>query len=205
LLSGAEPFRSKSGGHRRLPPLRRSAITGPPKLGGPRRGVRALRFGARAGRPRAPSKGGRLEPRWRHPPGLGAGRRIRPCRQRRSPPALPLYPCRSARNPLSAEGLGEGSEVVIMHVDNGVSAARWPKGQRWRRRRLGLQRRSVSFFRPGRARDVLAQVPGGAMCCWSAGSFDDDRRPSRSGAADTVGVQLDWSPRGSVSLPARHR
>jgi hypothetical protein len=39
-------------------------------------------------------------------------------------------------------------------------------------RRLGLLRRSVSF-RPGRARDVLAQVSAGDVLL-AAGSFDDD-------------------------------
>ena len=39
-------------------------------------------------------------------------------------------------------------------------------------RRLGLLQRSVSF-RPGRARDMLAQVPAGDVLL-SAGSFDDD-------------------------------
>jgi hypothetical protein len=39
-------------------------------------------------------------------------------------------------------------------------------------RRLGLLRRSVSF-RPGRARDVLAQVPAGDVLL-SVGSFEDD-------------------------------
>jgi hypothetical protein len=72
---------------------------------------------------------------------------------------------------LVAEGLGVGSEVVIMHVDTGFGRE-VAEGAAVVARRLGLQRRSVSF-RPGRARDVLAQVPAGDVLL-SAGSFDDD-------------------------------
>ena len=72
---------------------------------------------------------------------------------------------------LVAEGLGEGSEVVIMHVDTGFGRE-VAEGAAVAARRLGLQRRSVTF-RPGRARDVLAQVPAGDVLL-SAGSFDDD-------------------------------
>jgi hypothetical protein len=72
---------------------------------------------------------------------------------------------------LVAEGLGEGSEVVIMHVDTGFGreVAEGAAVAAWR---LGLLRQSVTF-RPGRARDVLAQVPAGDVLL-SAGSFDDD-------------------------------
>ena len=96
---------------------------------------------------------------------------------------------------LVAEGLGEGSEVVIMHVDTGFGRE-VAEGAAAAARRLGLQRRSVTF-RPGRARDVLAQVPAGDVLL-SAGP-STMTSPSRSGTANTVGVQLDWSPRGSVS------
>jgi ABC-type branched-subunit amino acid transport system substrate-binding protein len=72
---------------------------------------------------------------------------------------------------LVAEGLGEGSEVVIMHVDTGFGRE-VAEGAAMAARRLGLLRRSVTF-RPGRARDVLAQVPAGDVLL-SAGSFDDD-------------------------------
>ena len=72
---------------------------------------------------------------------------------------------------LVAEGLGEGSEVVIMHVDTGFGRE-VAEGAAVAARRLGLLRRSVTF-RPGRARDVLAQVPAGDVLL-SAGSFDDD-------------------------------
>ena len=64
------PFRSKSGGHRRLP-LCGVRDTGR-RSWGARRGVRALRFGARA---RGRQRRGRLEPRWRHRP--AGARRIR--------------------------------------------------------------------------------------------------------------------------------
>src|SRR6516164_131958 len=72
---------------------------------------------------------------------------------------------------LAAEGLGEGSEVVIMHVDTGFGRE-VAEGATMAARRLGLLRRSVTF-RPGRAGDVLAQVPAGDVLL-SAGSFDDD-------------------------------
>jgi ABC-type branched-subunit amino acid transport system substrate-binding protein len=72
---------------------------------------------------------------------------------------------------LVADGLGEGSEVVILHVDTGFGRE-VAEGAAMAARRLGLRWRSVSF-RPGRARDVLAQVPTGDVLL-SAGSFDDD-------------------------------
>ena len=72
---------------------------------------------------------------------------------------------------LAAAGLSEGSEVVIMHVDTGFGRE-VAEGAAVAARRLGLLRRSVTF-RPGRARDVLAQVPAGDVLL-SAGSFDDD-------------------------------
>ena len=58
-----------------------------------------------------------------------------------------------------------------MHVDTGFGRE-VAEGAAVTARRLGLLRRSVSF-RPGRARDVLAQVPAGDVLL-SAGSFDDD-------------------------------
>jgi ABC-type branched-subunit amino acid transport system substrate-binding protein len=72
---------------------------------------------------------------------------------------------------LAADGLGKGSEVVIMHVDTGFGRE-VAEGAMAAARRLGLLPRSVAF-RPGRARDVLAQVPAGDVLL-SAGSFDDD-------------------------------
>jgi hypothetical protein len=90
---------------------------------------------------------------------------------------------------LAAGGLGEGSEVVIMHVDTGFGRE-VAEGAAVAARRLGLLRRSVTF-RPGRARDVLAQVPAGDVLL-SAGSFDDD----------VVGAQLEWSPPESKSSGA---
>ncbi|HEX4390356.1 MAG TPA: ABC transporter substrate-binding protein [Mycobacterium sp.] len=72
---------------------------------------------------------------------------------------------------LAAEGLGEGSEVVIIHVDTGFGREA-AEGAAVAARRLGLLPRSVTF-RPARARDVLAQVPAGDVLL-SAGSFDDD-------------------------------
>ena len=72
---------------------------------------------------------------------------------------------------LAADGLGEGSEVVIVHVDTGFGRE-VAEGAAVAARRLGLLLRSVSF-RPGRARDVLAQVPAGDVLL-AAGSFDDD-------------------------------
>ncbi|WP_415823316.1 ABC transporter substrate-binding protein, partial [Mycobacterium senriense] len=72
---------------------------------------------------------------------------------------------------LVADGLGKGSEVVIVHVDTGFGRE-VAEGAATVARRLGLRRRAVTF-RPGRARDVLAQVPAGDVLL-SAGSFDDD-------------------------------
>jgi len=73
--------------------------------------------------------------------------------------------------PRAADGLGEGSEVVIVHVDTGFGRE-VAEGAAVAARRLGLLARSVTF-RPARARDVLAQVPAGDVLL-SAGSFDDD-------------------------------
>ena len=72
---------------------------------------------------------------------------------------------------LAAEGLGEGAEVLIVHADTGFGRE-VAEGAALAARRLGLLRRSVTF-RPGRATDVLAQVPAGDVLL-SAGSFDDD-------------------------------
>ena len=71
----------------------------------------------------------------------------------------------------AADGLGEGSEVVIIHVDTGFGRE-VAAGAAAAARRLGLLRRAVTF-RPGRVKDVLAQVPPGDVLL-SAGSFDDD-------------------------------
>ena len=60
---------------------------------------------------------------------------------------------------LVADGLREGSEVVIIHVDTGFGRE-VAEGAAVAARRLGLLRRSVTF-RPGRARDVLARPPAG--------------------------------------------
>ena len=157
------PFRSKSGGHRRLP-LRGVRDTG--GRGWPTRcGVRALRFGARA-RGRGRQQRGRLEPRWRHrPPGAPAYPRVVNVE---SPASRYLA---EVLETLVADGLGEGSEVVILHVDTGFGRE-VAEGAAMAARRLGLRWRSVSF-RPGRARDVLAQVPTGDVLL-SAGTFDDD-------------------------------
>jgi ABC-type branched-subunit amino acid transport system substrate-binding protein len=72
---------------------------------------------------------------------------------------------------LVADGLAEGSQVVIVHVDTGFGRE-VAEGAAMAARRLGLLWRSIGF-RPGRARDVLAQVPAGDVLL-SAGSFDDD-------------------------------
>ena len=60
---------------------------------------------------------------------------------------------------LAAEGLGEGSEVVLMHVDTGFGRE-VAEGAAVAARRLGFRWRSVTF-RPGQVRDVLAQVSAG--------------------------------------------
>ncbi|MBV9319620.1 MAG: ABC transporter substrate-binding protein, partial [Mycobacterium sp.] len=72
---------------------------------------------------------------------------------------------------LAAEGLGEGSKVVLMHVDTGFGRE-VAEGAAVAARRLGFRWRSVTF-RPGQVRDVLAQVSAGRVLL-SAGSFDDD-------------------------------
>ena len=60
---------------------------------------------------------------------------------------------------LAAEGLGEGSELVMVYVDMGFGRE-VAEGAAMAARRLGLLWRSISF-RPGRAKYVLAQVPAG--------------------------------------------
>jgi ABC-type branched-subunit amino acid transport system substrate-binding protein len=72
---------------------------------------------------------------------------------------------------VAADGLDEGSQVVIVHVGTGFGRE-VAEGAAVAARRLGLPRRSVTL-RPGRVTDVLAQVPAGDVLL-SAGSFDDD-------------------------------
>lgn len=72
---------------------------------------------------------------------------------------------------LAADGLDRGSEVVIVHGDTGFGRE-VAEGAAVAARRLGFLPRSLTF-RPGRARDVLAQVSAGDVLL-SAGSFDDD-------------------------------
>src|SRR6478752_7471632 len=104
--------------------------------------------------------------------GGATARLARPAYPRVVNVASPVYRYLAAvLETLAAGGLGEGSEVVIMHVDTGFGRE-VAEGAAVAARRLGLQRRSVTF-RPGRARDVLAQVPAGDVLL-SAGSFDDD-------------------------------
>ena len=57
---------------------------------------------------------------------------------------------------LAADGLGEGSEVVIVHVNTGFGREVAEEAAVVAQR-LGLLRRPVTF-RPGRARHMLAQV-----------------------------------------------
>ena len=131
---------------------------------------------------------------WNH--GGATARLARPAYPRVVNAESPAYRYLAAvLETLVAEGLGKGSEVVIMHVDTGFGRE-VAEGAAVAARRLGLLRRSVSF-RPGRARDVLAQVPAGDVLL-SVGSFDDDVAIAQWGS-DTVGVQLDWSPRGWAS------
>jgi ABC-type branched-subunit amino acid transport system substrate-binding protein len=107
---------------------------------------------------------------WNH--GGATARLVRPAYPRVVNVESPAYRYLAAvLETLAADGLGEGSEVVIMHVDTGFGRE-VAEGAAMAARRLGLPRRSVSF-RPGRARDVLAQVPAGDVLL-SAGSFDDD-------------------------------
>ena len=72
---------------------------------------------------------------------------------------------------LAADGLADGCEVVILHVATGFGLE-VAEGAAATARRLGFRPRSVTF-RPGRVRDVLAQVPPGGVLL-AAGSFDDD-------------------------------
>src|ERR1700758_5580835 len=107
---------------------------------------------------------------WNH--GGATARLARPAYPRVVNGASPAYGYLAAvLETLVAEGLGEGSEVVIMHVDTGFGRE-VAEGAALAARRLGLRLRSVTF-RPGGARDVLAQVPAGDVLL-SAGSFDDD-------------------------------
>ncbi|MDT5131607.1 MAG: branched-chain amino acid transport system substrate-binding protein, partial [Mycobacterium sp.] len=107
---------------------------------------------------------------WNH--GGATARLARPAYPRVVNAESPAYRYLAAvLETLVAEGLGEGSQVVIMHVDTGFGRE-VAEGAAVAARRLGLQRRSVTF-RPGRVRDVLTQVPAGDVLL-SAGSFDDD-------------------------------
>ena len=90
--------------------------------------VRARRVtdGARGQRPA--SKGDNLDPRRRH-----TDRLARPAYPRVVNGESPAYRYLAAvLETLLAEGLGEGSEVVIMHVDTGFGRE-VAEGRRWRR------------------------------------------------------------------------
>ena len=161
---------------------------GPPRLAGPT-WFRALRFGAGAGG-RGRQQRGRLEPRWRHRPAGAAG--VSGCRQR----GVSAYRYLAAvLETLAAEGLGEGSKVVIIHVDTG----------------FGREVAEGAAVRPGDSvscggRSLFGQ-PGPktcwrrsrrAMCCYRPVP-STMTSPSRSGSANAVGAQLDWSPPESMS------
>ena len=107
---------------------------------------------------------------WNH--GGATARLARPAYPRVVNVESPAYRyLASVLETLVADGLGEGSEVVLMHVDTGFGRE-VAEGAVVAARRFGLLPRRVTFRR-GRAKDVLAQVPGGDVLL-SAGSFDDD-------------------------------
>jgi ABC-type branched-subunit amino acid transport system substrate-binding protein len=107
---------------------------------------------------------------WNH--GGATARLARPAYPRVVNVESPAYRyLASVLETLVADGLGGGSEVVLMHVDTGFGRE-VAEGAVVAARRFGLLPRRVTF-RPGRARDVLAQVPGGDVLL-SAGTFDDD-------------------------------
>jgi ABC-type branched-subunit amino acid transport system substrate-binding protein len=107
---------------------------------------------------------------WNH--GGATARLARPAYPRVVNVESPAYRYHAALlETLAADGLGEGSEVVIVHVDTGFGRE-VAAGAAVAARRLGLPPRLVTF-RPGRARDVLAQIPAGDVLL-SAGSFDED-------------------------------
>ncbi|OBA80017.1 hypothetical protein A9W99_18060 [Mycobacterium sp. 1164966.3] len=107
---------------------------------------------------------------WNH--GGATSRLARPAYPRVINVASPAYGYLAVvLETLAADGLREGSEVVIVHVDTGFGRE-VAAGASVAARRLGLVRRSVSF-RPGGARDVLTQIPA-ADVLLSAGSFEDD-------------------------------
>jgi ABC-type branched-subunit amino acid transport system substrate-binding protein len=107
---------------------------------------------------------------WNH--GGATARLARPAYPRVVNVESPAYSYLAAvLETLAAEGLCEGSEVVIVHVNTGFGRE-VAGGAAVAARRLGLLWRLVSF-RSGRARDVLAQIPAGDVLL-SAGSFEDD-------------------------------
>jgi ABC-type branched-subunit amino acid transport system substrate-binding protein len=107
---------------------------------------------------------------WNH--GGATARLARPAHPRVVNVESPAYRYLAAvLETLAADDLGEGSQVVIMHVDTGFGRE-VAEGAAAAARRLGLLWRSITF-RPGRVRDVLAHVPAGDVLL-SAGSFDDD-------------------------------
>src|SRR5574337_1680483 len=107
---------------------------------------------------------------WNH--GGATARLVRPAYPRVVNVVSPAYRyLPAALDTLVADGLGAGSEVVVMHGDTGFGREA-ADGAATAARRLGLRHRSVAF-RPGRAGDVLAQVPAGDVLL-SAGTFDDD-------------------------------
>jgi ABC-type branched-subunit amino acid transport system substrate-binding protein len=108
---------------------------------------------------------------WNH--GGATARLARPAHPRVVNMESPAYRYLAAvLETLAADDLGEGSQVVIMHVDTGFGREVAEGAAAAAARRLGLLWRSITF-RPGRVRDVLAHVPAGDVLL-SAGSFDDD-------------------------------
>ena len=99
---------------------------------------------------------------------------------------------------LAAGGLGAGSEVVILHVDTGFGREVAERAA-VAARRLGLLRRSVTFGRAGP--ETCWRKSQRAMCCYRPVP-STMTSPSRSGSANVVGAQLEWSPPESMSSGA---
>ena len=127
---------------------------------------------------------------WNH--GGATARLARPAYPRVVNAESPAYRYLAAvLETLVAEGLGEGSEVVIVHVDTGFGRE-VAEGAA-----VVARRRGRSLF--GQAgRETCWRKSRRAMCCYRPVP-STMTSPSRSGTAKAVGVQLDWSPRGSVS------
>ena len=158
--------------------------SGPPRLVGP-----SVVFGPYGSGPALAAAAASKGVVWNH--GGATARLAPPAYPRVVNVSSPAYRYLAAvLETLAADGLGEGSEVVIMHVDTGFGRE-VAEGAMVAARRLGLLPRSATFGQAGR--ETCWRKSRRVMCCYRPVP-STMTSPSRNGTANAVGAQLDWSP-----------